>query len=203
MVALPHIPIGAIDCVADEFKIFDTMPVLWHFRHEEAMLPPPPCEDTPIDFKFACGMSPYEKAGLIIDDEDLEEPMFRRPKAAISNPAVAHATVPRPRAPGAAGPVSKPAEPRATPTTRIIPPTRPTSTSRPTPNSTRPTAPLTKKPSTLSLNSRLTTKPSILSLNSRLAKQPSSLSLKPCRDLSHLVDDLPEVEISLDFGFDF
>ena len=61
MIALPHIPIGAIDCVADEFKIFDTMPVLWHFRPEEAMLPPPPCEVLPVDFKFACGMSPYQK----------------------------------------------------------------------------------------------------------------------------------------------
>jgi len=66
MIALPHIPIGAIDCVAHEFKIFDTMPVLWHFRPEEAMLPPPPCDVPPIDFKFASGMSFYKEAGLIL-----------------------------------------------------------------------------------------------------------------------------------------
>ena len=61
MIALPHIPIGAVECVADEFKIFDTLPVLWHFRSDEEMLPPPPCEVPPTDFGFACGMSPHQK----------------------------------------------------------------------------------------------------------------------------------------------
>jgi hypothetical protein len=203
MIALPHIPIGAVDCVADEFKVFDTLPVLWQFRPTEEMLPPPPCEVPPTDFGFACGMSPYP-AWLMVDDEDLEEPMFRRPKAVLK-PAVASAAVPRPRI--GATPISRPA---ARPgshvlsrTNGVIAPARPTSTSRPTPTTTRPTAPLIKKPSTLSLNSRLTTKPSTLSLNSRLNKQPSILSLKPSQDLPHLVDDLPEIEISLDFGLDF
>jgi len=59
MIALPHIPIGAVECVADEFKIFDTLPVLWHFRPTEEMLPPPPCEVPPTDSKFACGTSPH------------------------------------------------------------------------------------------------------------------------------------------------
>jgi hypothetical protein len=61
MIALPHIPIGAVDCVADEFKIFDTLPVLWQFRPAEVMLPPPPCETPPTDFGFDSGMSPYLK----------------------------------------------------------------------------------------------------------------------------------------------
>jgi hypothetical protein len=206
MIALPHIPIGAVDCVADEFKVFDTLPVLWQFRPTEAMPPPPPCEVPPVDFKFACGMSPLQRAGLMVDDEDLEEPMFRRPKVAVPKPAVTSAAVPRPRTLGAT-PVSRPAaRPVSTVPSRtngVIAPARPTSTSRPTPTTTRPTAPLTKKPSTLSLHSRLTTKPSTLSLNSRLAKQPSKISLKPSQDLSHLVDDLPDIEISLDFGLDF
>jgi hypothetical protein len=76
MIALPHVPIGAVDCVADEFKVFDTLPVLWQFRLTEAMPPPPPCESPPVDFKFACGESLYPRAGLMVDDEDLEEPMF-------------------------------------------------------------------------------------------------------------------------------
>jgi hypothetical protein len=206
MIALPHIPIGAVDCVADEFKIFDTLPVLWQFRPDQEMLPPPPCEVPPTDFGFACGMSPLQRAGLMVDDEDLEEPMFRRPKA-VSKPAVTSTSVPRPRTLGAATPGSKlAARPGSTVPSRtngVIAPARPTSTSRPTPTTTRPTAPLLKKPSTLSLNSRLTTKASTLSLNSRLNKQPSTLSMKPSQDLSHLVDDLPEIEISLEFGLDF
>jgi len=144
------------------------------------------------------------RSGLMVDDEDLEEPTFRRPKAVLKH-VVTPTTVPRPRTLGAT-PVSRPA---ARPTSAVPPrangvtaPAQPISTSRPTPTTTRPTAPLTKKPSTLSLNSRLTTKPSTLSLNSRLTKQPS-LSLKPAQDLSHLMDDLPEIEISLDFGLDF
>jgi hypothetical protein len=204
MIALPHIPIGAVDCVADEFKVFDTLPVLWQFRPTEEMLPPPPCEVPPVDFKFACGMSPLQRAGLMVDDEDLEEPMFRRPKVVLKSAATS-ATVPRPRV--GATPVSRPAaRPVSTVPSRTngaIAPARPTSTSRPTPTTTRLTAPLIKKASTLSLNSRLTTKPSTLSLNSRLNKQPSTLSMKPSQDLSHLVDDLPDIEISLDFGLDF
>lgn len=140
----------------------------------------------------------------MIDDEDLEEPMFRRPKAVLK-PAVTSTSGPRPRI--GATPVSRPA-PRPTSTipsrtNRVIPPARPTSVSRPTPTTTRPAAPLIKERSTISLNPRLTTKPSTLSLNSRLTKQPSTLSLKPSQDLSHLVDDLPDIEISLDFGLDF
>jgi len=204
MIALPHIPIGAVECVADEFKVFDTLPVLWQFGSSEAMPPPPPCETPPTEFGSACGMSPLQRAGLMVDDEDLEEPMFRRPKAVLRS-AVTSTSGSRPRI--GATPVSRPAaRPTSTAPSRtngVIPPSRPTSTSRPTPTTTRPTAHLTKKPSTLSQNPRLTTKPSILSLNSRLTKQPSTLSLKPSQDLSHLVDDLPDIEISLDFGLDF
>lgn len=61
MIALPHIPIGAVDCVADEFKVFDTLPVLWQFGSSEAMPPPPPCETPPTEFGSACGMSPCLK----------------------------------------------------------------------------------------------------------------------------------------------
>jgi hypothetical protein len=63
MIALPHVPIGAVDCVAHEFKVFDTLPVLWQFRPTEELPPPPPCEAPPVDFKFACGKLTYHEAG--------------------------------------------------------------------------------------------------------------------------------------------
>jgi hypothetical protein len=57
MVALPHIPIGAIDCIADDLKVFRRIPVLWQISREEVPEP----ESEAIEFELGrdmVGMSP-------------------------------------------------------------------------------------------------------------------------------------------------
>lgn len=196
MVALPHIPIGAPDCVAEELKVFNGLPVLWALRPTQELPPsqtyePAPFDPEPVSCKSLFAMC---RGRLMVDDEDLEEPMFRRPKVVLppttAKLASTSQTV-RSRPLAAAGPVStsgsrlvpRPPVAQARPARLNAPTSRPTTISRPTALSARP---LAQKSSTLSLN--------------RSTKPPSTLPLRPVQDLSHLMPDLPEVEISLDFN---
>jgi hypothetical protein len=195
MVALPHIPIGAPDCVADELRVFNGLPVLWAFRPVLELPPsqtyePAPFDPEPVSCKSSFAM---RRGRLMVDDEDLEEPMFRRPKVVLPSTNAKLATTfqsVRARPAAAAGQVStsgsrlvpRPPASQVRPARPIAPTSRPTTTSRPSIPSARL---LAHKSSTLSLN--------------RSTKPASALPLRPVQDLSHLMPDLPEVEISLDF----
>jgi len=52
MVALPHIPIGAIDCIADDLEVFRRIPVLWQMEKEEVPEP----ESEAIEFQLGRDM---------------------------------------------------------------------------------------------------------------------------------------------------
>jgi hypothetical protein len=158
-------------------------------RPTQELPPAPPAEAVPFGPKLSNGESSSKPShfskGLMADDDELEEPMFRRPKARPTRPTPS--TAPRARS------TSTQPTPRttATPARARLPTiqasTRPSATLRHTPSS-RPAPPPT--------SIRLTTAP-------RLIKQTSTISLKPVpipvQDLSYLMDDLPEPEISLDF----
>ena len=57
MIALPHIPIGAIDCIADDLEVFRRIPVLYPLQRKEVM-PPPESEEIRFELgKDMIGMS--------------------------------------------------------------------------------------------------------------------------------------------------
>ena len=57
MIALPHIPIGAIDCIADDLEVFRRIPVLYPLHRKEVM-PPPDLEEIRFELgKDMIGMS--------------------------------------------------------------------------------------------------------------------------------------------------
>jgi len=129
----------------------------------------------------------------MVDDDDLEEPMFRRPKAVSSQTIPRPASTSRTVRPSIATARAPTPAPRLAGSSHIS--TISSRTTRPIPSTLRPTPSTTRTP---------------IPRDSRLKKQASALSLKPAPvkaapvpDLSHLVDDFPEIEISLDFGHDF
>ena len=197
MVALPHVPIGAIDCCAEEFKVFNDLPVLWGMKPQEDIPPAPPCEEVSLQLLDFGGRSLVLRLlwtkWLISDDDDLEEPMFRRPKAVSTQTTSKAASTSRTVRPSiTTARVPTPAS-RLAGSSHLT--TIPSRTARQTPSTLRPTPSTTRTP--IPRDPLLTKQVSTLSL------KPPPVKAAPVPDLSHLVDEFPEIEISLDFGHDF
>jgi hypothetical protein len=162
-------------------------------RPTEELPPAPPAAAVPFNLRHSNGESsstpPHFGKRLMADDDELEEPMFRQVKAQPTRPTPS--TAPGARSTFTQPPLRITATPARARLPTIQSSTRPSTTLRSTPSS-RPAPPPT--------SARLTTAPRTAP---RLIKQTSTISLKPApilvQDLTYLMDDLPEPEISLDF----
>jgi len=166
-------------------------------KPQEDIPPAPPCEEVSLQQLDFGGRSLVLRLlwtkWLISDDDDLEEPMFRRPKAVSTQTTSKAASTSRTVRPSiTTARVPTPAS-RLAGSSHLT--TIPSRTARQTPSTLRPTPSTTRTP--IPRDPLLTKQVSTLSL------KPPPVKAAPVPDLSHLVDEFPEIEISLDFGHDF
>lgn len=191
--ALPWEPLGAVPSVDEDMRVVMGLPPLWSMAIQPHDVPPMPELEPPSELNpDLCGGSERRgKATLAdrVDDDELEEPMFRHLKKAelplrmTRPPSVPVQTTNRPPIP--ASRMTRPPAPAPAPRSRVAHgPQAPTPSSRIT------------KPPVPRLGARSTTPASRLTAGKVAPPAPENF------DMGLLADDTPIMFDDLEFGFE-